>query len=258
MDTFVWTTTNLVAALILPPGAFFVLLGAGLVWGERHRWMRGLAAAALAAFAVLSLNVVGYALARPIEERWPPLDPKVAGSLATGQAMIVVLGGGRTLGALEYPEREALASSSLRRTVYAAQLAAKTGLPLAVSGGKPSGGVHGEAALMKKLLQDGFGQRVALVEDASFDTRQNALYVAKALAGRNVGTVVLVTDVLHMSRAVRAFEAAGLKVMPAPMHFRAFAPLNVTDFVPSVEGLALSRQVLGEWVASLWNRMREP
>jgi uncharacterized SAM-binding protein YcdF (DUF218 family) len=84
-------------------------------------------------------------------------------------------------------------------------LAARTGLPLAVSGGSPNGGALGEALLMKNLLENGFRQRVTLVEDKSFDTRQNALYIAKALAGSKVRTVVLVTDVTHMPRAARAF-----------------------------------------------------
>lgn len=252
MDTLVWSTTNLIAALILPPTVFFLLLAAGILWGRKHRWARWLAVGSLVAFVMLTLNVVGYALVRPFEDRWHPLDMQIAKGLAPEQTMIVVLGAGRTFGALEYAGRETLAAPSIRRTVYAAQLSAQTGLPLAVSGGKPNGGVHSEAVLMKNLLETGLEQRVALVEDASFDTRQNALYTAKALAGRNIRTVVLVTDVFHMPRAALAFEAAGLKVVPAPMHFRASAPLRLTDFLPSAEGLDLSRQVLREWVAVLW------
>lgn len=256
MDVMVWTATNLIAALILPPGVFFVLLAVGLFWSAKRRWGRWLAAGSLAAFALLSLNAVGYALVKPFEDRWPPLDPVVAKGLATERAVIVVLGGGRILGALEYPARETLRAPSLRRTVYAAQLSARTGLPLAVAGGRPGGGVYSEAELMKNLLENGFMQRVTLVEDGSFDTRQNALYMAKALAQRNIRTVVLVTDVTHMPRAARAFEAAGLTVVPAPVHFHASAPLNVTDFVPSVDGLELSRQALRELVGALWYRVR--
>jgi len=256
MDVLVWTATNLISALILPPGVFFVLLAMGLYWSRKHRWGRWLAAGSLVAFALLTLNVVAYVLVAPFETRWPPLDPAVAKALGPERAVIVVLGGGRFLAALEYPARETLAAASLRRTAYAAQLSARTGLPLAVAGGRPGGGVLGEAELMKNLLVNGFGQRVTLVEDASFDTRQNALYMAKALAARNIRTVVLVTDVTHMPRAARAFEAAGLRVVPAPMHFRASAPLSVIDFLPSVDGLELSRNAWRELVGAVWYRMR--
>ena len=256
MDSFIWSATNLIASMILPPGVFFVLLAAGLFWGGKHRWARWLAAVSLVAFTLLTLKVVAYQLAAPFEARWPPLAPQATKGLTPAQAMIVVLGGGRTLGALEYPERETLSGPSLRRVVFAAQLAARTGLPLAVSGGSPDGGALGEAELMKNLLENGLRQHVTLVEAKSFDTRQNALYIAKALADGKVRTVVLVTDVFHMPRAVRAFEAAGLKVLPAPVFFRASAPLNVTDFVPSVDGLELSRYVLHEWIGAVWYGMR--
>ena len=246
----------MIASLILPPGVFFVLLAAGLLWSKKHRWARWLATVSLLAFVSLTLKVVAYQLVAPFEERWPPLDPKIIKTLAPEKAMILVLGGGRTLGALEYKERETLSSASLRRTVYAAQLAARTGLPLAVSGGNPSGGALDEAELMKNLLEQGFRQRVMLVEDQSFDTRQSALYIAKALAGDKTSTLVLVTDVMHMPRAVRAFEAAGLKVVPAPVDFRATAPLNLTDFVPTADGLKLSHYALHEWVGMAWYAMR--
>ena len=256
MDTLIWTATNLIKSVILPPGLFFVLLTAGLVLGKKHRWARWLAGVTLAAFVLLSLKVVAYQLAAAFEANWPPLKLQAAKKLAPDKAMIVVLGGGRTQGALEYPERETLSDGSLRRTVYAAQLAARTELPLAVSGGSPKGGVRPEAELMKELLEKGFGQRVALVEAGSFDTRQNALYTAKALAAGKVRTVVLVTDVIHMPRAVRAFEATGLKVVPAPVYFQASAPLVATDFAPSVEALELSRYALHEWVGAAWYAMR--
>ena len=256
MDTLVFTATGLIKSIILPPGVFFVLLAVGLTWGRNRRWVRWLAGISLVAFVLLTLKVVAYQLVAPFEASWPPLNPQAAKKLAPDQAIIVVLGGGRTLGALEYPEHETLSSLSLRRTVYAAQLAARTGLPLAVSGGSPKGGVRPEAELMKGLLEKGFGQRVALVEAGSFDTRQNALYTAKALAAGKVRTVVLVTDVIHMPRAARAFEATGLKVVPAPVYFHATAPLNATDFAPSVEALELSRYALHEWVGAAWYAMR--
>jgi uncharacterized SAM-binding protein YcdF (DUF218 family) len=59
-----------------------------------------------------------------------------------------------------------------------------------------------------------------------------------------------------MPRAARAFESTRLKVVPAPVNFHASAPLNVTDFLPSVGGLWLSGQVLREWVGAGWYWMR--
>ena len=256
MDSLVWAVTNLIASLILPPGLFFVLIAFGLWQGRKHRWARWLTGIALVLFVSMSLTVVGYGMAKPFEDDWPPLDLAVAGRLPSDQAVIVVLGGGRTLGAIEYTDRETLSSASFRRSVYAAQLADQTGLRIAVSGGKPNGGGMSEAVLMKNFIENGLKHPVAFVEDQSFDTRQNAIYVAKALQEQNIRTVVLVTDVMHMPRATHAFQAAGVTVVPAPLNFQASAPPNITDFLPSVQGLEITRYALRELVGELWYRVR--
>jgi len=260
MDSIVWMLTNLIASLILPPGLFFVLIALGMWQGRKRRWMRWLAGVSLAAFVALSTGVVAYSLAGLFEDEWPPLDPAVARRLPPAQSMIVVLGGGKIMGALEYPEGETLSRASLRRCVYAARLSEQTGLRLAVSGGKPTGGELGEAVLMKNFIERGLKRPVALVEDQSLDTRQNALNMVKTLARGKIRTIVLVTDVLHMPRSVLAFQAAGaasgLTIVPAPMHFLASAPRNITDFLPSVWGLDISRYVLHEFVGEIWYRLR--
>lgn len=255
MNSIVLTLTKLITSLILPPGLCFVLIALGLWHGRKHRWARWLAGVSLILFICLSLTVVGYGLSRPFEDNWPPLDPVVAKRLPSDQAVIVVLGGGRIQGAIEYVDRETLASASLRRALYAAQLSEQTGLPLAVAGGKPEGGALGEAVLMRNFIERNLKHPVAFVEDQSFDTRQNAIYMAKVLAQQKIRTVVLVTDVLHMPRAAHAFQAAGLTVVPAPMRFQASAPLNITDFFPSIGGLEMSRDVLHELIGGIWYRV---
>jgi len=216
----------------------------------------GLLSAVVVFGLALSLNAVAYALARPFERKWPPLDPVVARGLGAQQVMIVVLGGGKRQGAIEYADHETLSSASFRRAVYAAHLAEQTGLPLAISGGKPGGGSLGEAALMKTFIEKGLRQPVALIEDESSDTRQNAMLMSEKLAQLDVDTIVLVTDVLHMPRAVRAFQSTGISVVAAPLHFQASAPLSRVDFLPSVQGLSLSRYVLQEYFAAIWYRVR--
>lgn len=254
MDVVVWSVTNLVGALMLPPGVFLLLIALGLL-NQRRGWGRWLAGVSLVTFAMLSMNVVGQLLSSPIEAAWPPIDVAAAKRLPRDGTLVVVLGGGRVLGALEYPDGEALASASLRRVVYAGRLAQETGLPLGVAGGKPPSGVNAESALMKRFFESVLGLPVQVVEDQSFDTRQNAIYLAKALLPK-VRTVVLVTDVLHMPRAARAFEAAGFIVIPAPLHFQASAPVNVTDFLPSLRGLELSAYALREVIGGVWYRLR--
>jgi hypothetical protein len=47
-----------------------------------------------------------------------------------------------------------------------------------------------------------------------------------------------------------------VKVIRAPMDFRAGALLNLTDFLPSAEGLKLSAYVFHELIGEVWYRAR--
>lgn len=256
MDQLIWAATNISAAFLLPPGLFFLLLAIGIVAGRRHRWGIWLSWASLAVFFLLSLKVVAYELLRPIEKEWPPLTDLGMERAAVKGAAIVVLGGGRSFGALEYARKETLSRASVRRVIYAAQLARRKELPVVVAGGSPGGGAESEAVLMRDLLEEGFRIKVSDVEGRSMDTRQNASNVRRLLAARKIDTIVLVTDVTHMPRAARAFESEGLKVIPAPLNFQASAPLGPLDFVPSVEALELCRQVIREHIGAIWYRLR--
>jgi len=75
-------------------------------------------------------------------------------------------------------------------------------------------------AAVAPLMQDflvthGVPAAAIRVEGASGSTRENALNVARLLAGVP-GRKVLVTSDYHMFRARRAFEKAGLHVIPDP------------------------------------------
>ena len=252
MDTLFWAVTNLVANLMLPPTLFFVMIAIGLSQAGKRRWGRWLAGVSLLALTLLSVPAVSYLLAQPFEAASSPLDSAQFNDLPKQGAMIVVLGGGKRLGAIEYPEGETVSSSSEERSRYGTRLAKMTGLPLSVSGGKPNGGNLSEAALMKIFIETELNQRVTIVEDQSFDTRQSAQFTLARLAPLKVDTIVLVTDTLHMPRAARAFEALGAKVIRAPMNFRAGAPLNLIDSLPSSAGLYLSAYVLHELIGQVW------
>jgi uncharacterized SAM-binding protein YcdF (DUF218 family) len=136
------------------------------------------------------------------------------------------------------------------------KLAKETGLPLSVSGGKPAGGNLSEATLMRNFIEGELKHPVEIAEDRSFDTRQNAQFMLKRLERLKIQTIVLVTDVWHMPRASRTLESLGVKVIAAPIGFRSTAPLNVTDFLPSIDGLRLSANFLHELVGEIWYRLR--
>jgi uncharacterized SAM-binding protein YcdF (DUF218 family) len=80
-------------------------------------------------------------------------------------------------------------------------------------------------------------------------TREESMEVARLLAQRSGTTVLLVTEALHMRRAMLAFTRAGLTVHPAPSdNFPLFAA-NTED------RLYVWRRLLQETTGLLYYRM---
>lgn len=85
-----------------------------------------------------------------------------------------------------------------------------------VSGGNFRGVQPPAARLMRQFLAfNGIPKEEIFVEDRSDNTRDDALDTARMIAGWP-GRKVLLTSDYHMFRARRAFEAAGLPVLPSP------------------------------------------
>jgi uncharacterized SAM-binding protein YcdF (DUF218 family) len=257
MDDAIWLTTNILKALLLPPTPLLAIALLALFAATKARWIRATGIAALALLTTLSMPAVGAALLGLLEADAPPLSSQQIAQLKGAGATIVILGGGRRLGALDEPGHETVSTSSLERCVYGARLARATGLPVIASGGMPEGqGTQPEARLMARVLADDLGVRQVQVEDRSYDTLQNARYTARLLGGGQGKRVVLVTHFYHMRGAAAAFAAQGFEVIRAPMGHRASAPRAVLDFLPSAGGLHDSSLALREFLRRIWYAVR--
>lgn len=103
------------------------------------------------------------------------------------------------------------------RTFYAV-LAWRAGhfRTVVVSGGRQPGTEKPEAVLMSDFLAaNGIPRDHILLEPNSLSTRENAVMTTALIAGMP-GRKVLLTSDYHMFRARRAFEAAGMNVIPRP------------------------------------------
>jgi uncharacterized SAM-binding protein YcdF (DUF218 family) len=246
---------SLLAGLVLPPSSLFLLIALGLL-GRKRRWGPWASTVGLLGLVLFSMPYSAMLAARPFEAAYPPFDAKRFSSVAGTRYAVIVLGGGRDFGAAEYPEGERMSNSTLQRVRYGARLARTLSLPLAVSGGLPLGGRHSEADLMNRFVAEELGQEVLLVEARSQDTRDNALFTSEALRRLGFGGALLVTDVAHMPRALRAFAPHGLDIVPAPIRYSADRPTSMKDFIPSADGLEGVQRVLRELLALTWYWLR--
>ncbi len=246
-----WPVTHLIGVALLPPASPILLLAAGFFL--RHRRPRTAMSLILFSTAILyglSTPWVGGLLLRSLEIS-RALAPA---SLAAADA-IVVLGGGRLIGATEYGGDTAN-GITLERLRYAARLARASGLPLLVSGGKPGGGTLSEGEIMRRILQDEYSLTARWVEDAALTTWDNARRSAPLLDADGMRRIVLVTHAWHLRRAVPLFEAQGLQVLPAGIRFADTGIDSVTGLLPSPAGLRDSHHALHEWLGILWYKLR--
>ncbi|CAN7321013.1 YdcF family protein [Pseudoduganella sp. LjRoot289] len=260
-------TTSIAHFVLLPPLSLFLAMLTG--WLLQRRWPRlgrTVMYGASVALIVLCTDAGARLLVRPLESLTAPLAAYAAPGPesppdtrpAQGAQAIVVLAAGSMERAPEYgadiPDTIALA-----RIRYGAYLQHQTGLPLLVSGGNadPARKVEAKAHVMARVLRDDFRTPVQWVEPESATTAENAAFSARMLKQAGVRRVLLVTTAMHMARAQRAFEHAGLEVVPAPTMFQAYGPLSPLEFVPSADALQASYYASYEWIGLAWYRLNE-
>ena len=163
------------------------------------------------------LNVLGSLLLRPLETRFPALQP----ALTDRVAGIILLGG------FSLNSRVA---SELRKDVASERVDIRSGLPnrvretVRVSKLYPdarvlfSGGGTTQGQLVIKLLMRlGIEPERIIIEDRSQNTAENAKFSKMIAAPKPSEKWLLVTTAFHMPRAMGAFRAVGFPVQADPV-----------------------------------------
>jgi uncharacterized SAM-binding protein YcdF (DUF218 family) len=236
----------ILTALALPPVSLLLLAVLGLVLAACRRVRTGvsLAGVAIVALWLLACHPVAVWLNGAL---LPPVHAAKPEQLASVQA-IVVLGGGTLPYSPEYGSGQP-AATTLGRIRYGAWLSRRTGKPLAFAGGVGWSAVAmnmpPEAEVAARAAQD-FGVVLRWSDARSRDTAENAREMKRLLAADGVTRIALVTDAWHMPRSALEFARAGFTVVQAPTGFPAPQVRPLLAWLPSPDGLALSRAVIRE------------
>lgn len=254
LPSLVKVSSSLLSTALLPPVNLLILMAAGLYWQRRHPRAIWLCWASLGLLLVFSTRAGALLLVTPLEQQNPPLL-----TLPRNAQAIVVLGSGRLSNAPETAAHDMPSATSLERLRYAAQLHRSSGLPILVSGGNPDGDTESEAVLMTRSLHEDFGVSTTWQESLSNNTLENAIYSVRILHQAGVHQVLLVTDAIHMSRALASFRQAGSDMIftPAPTVFFSAERRSFNDFLPSAEGLRRSSYALHEWIGMQRYRLKK-
>jgi uncharacterized SAM-binding protein YcdF (DUF218 family) len=238
---------TLLRSLLLPPADSLLLAVAGIVLLRRRPLLaRSLLIVGVGSLWLLSTPWVADGLTA-LAEGYPAVDiSRLAQPWA--QAIVILGGGGERAYAPEY-QGPAAEPVMLERLAYGAYLAARSGLPVLVTG------FQLETTAMQDTLVRSFGVHPRWVDRDSYDTFQNAHNSARLLAAAGITRILLVTHGTHMRRAVREFTAAGIDVLPAPAGVLTERDAGIWRFVPSAGGLSRSAaatyELMGEPVRAL-------
>lgn len=246
-----WYLTNFLSSFLLPPLNLLLLAALGLwLWHKRPIIARSLLTASFALLWLLSTPYFAQALLHELEG-----EPYVASTKIPAAEAIVVLGGGTYFHAPEYGA-DTVSKETLERLRYATKLHSETNLPILVTGGAPLGNSRSEAEQMKHVLTQEFYVPVKWVEDASFNTMENARLSRQLLKQAGIERIYLVTHAWHMPRAVQVFQAAGFQVIPAPTGYTTRYQTDLLTFIPNTYALHESRIFMHELIGVLWYKLK--
>lgn len=195
-----------------------------------------------------------WVTSRALESQYPPV---AADGPLPQVRTLVVLSGGLLAGSRG---QGVLSEDSLERTVCGAAFARRLGeARIVVTGGRihPSAPVS-VAARMRDLMVDmGVPADRILVEGRAQTTVGNA-YESRALLGAQANEPIgLVTEALHMPRAVGIFRAAGFTVVPLPCEGNASPVFHFTSstMLPGPRAAWLFNLAAHEWIGLVYYRL---
>lgn len=102
------------------------------------------------------------------------------------------------------------------------------------------------------LLQMGVRQEDILLENASRNTHENAIFTKQLLDSQRLtnAKLLLITSASHMPRSIGCFKKVGLNITPFPAHFIGEAPSWKTSYWLTPDSKAFSNweSIFKEWI----------
>jgi len=232
----------------------FLLLSIILLQKQRIKLAKWVLSFTLITLFLSSTPACSHVLLSQLESQFIPLKL----SEAPEAQAIVVLGG--SISSLMPPRVQPEESNSSVLS-YAARLFHLKKSPLIiVSGGgtyqTQQNQTRTESLDMKDYLTTfGVPEAQIIQEDRSRNTEENVLYTGKVLEKLHIRRVILITKAYHMPRAMRWFRKHDLDITPFPTDLESDLNFNLTQLLPSSNGLGYFTIATKEFLGMLFWRL---
>ncbi len=207
-------------------------------------------------FSVLWLVLISFPfvpsiLVRSLEDRFPPLI-EISQVPKAGTIYILVLGGGRS----EYKNLSSKGKptiDSLSRLSEGIRLHRLLPGSHMVFSGMSRGQKYSHAEILKQsAIGMGVNEKEISLLPASENTRMEAFDYTNKFGTGN--TLILVTDAIHMPRAMLLFRKAGQSPIPAPTNYmmKSEGEKYLKDYCPSVLNISKMGYAMHEIFGFIW------
>lgn len=243
---------SLLSNIIMPLPMFYMLMLAALVFYLEKRKRSSKAFIYMAAFwfLIISTPPVPRALVKSLENRYPHLTEEVILSLPDS-CDIIVLGGGHS-DDMNLSANNQLSTTAIGRLTEGIRIHRM--LPrsrLVLSGYGNDSKVTQAMVLYRTALLVGVDPTTMAIQETPANTRQEAdEYVRKF---GNTRKLVVVTDDIHMPRAIKMFRIAGTDPIPAPANqFIKYGSKKRISWFPSAHYIRMVEDVTHEYAGMWW------
>jgi len=248
---------KIIALFLMPIPAclFLALLGLFFLWfTRRQKTGKVLVTIAALLLGVLSYGGVSDMLARPLEQKYPPLTNF---ENIKDVKWIVVLGGGSGVDP-RLPPSTYLADASLVRLsegVYIHNRIPET--KLIFTGGSAFNGITPMAEVMGDVAVEwGVEPEDIILEKKATDTKDHPVYV-KEIVGKD--RFILVTSASHMPRAMALSRKQEMEPIPASTGYmvkKREGGLSPETFFPSAGSMEKVGRAIHEYLGMVWAKLR--
>lgn len=238
--------------LIMPLPVFYILLLAALVFNllKKKKTSRAFIYIAATWFLIISTPPVPRALVRSLENRYPHLAEEAIKKLPDS-CNIIVLGGGHSddMSLSANNQLSTTAVGRLTEGIRIHRMLPGSRLILSGYGGKSE--LTQAMVLFRTALLLGVDPSTMAIQEKPANTRQEAEEYA-----RNFGTnriLIVVTDDMHMPRAVKMFRIAGIDPFPAPTNqVIKYGSKKRISWFPSSHYISTVEDAVHEYAGMVW------
>ena len=240
------------SSLIMPLPVFYLLLLVALAFHliKRKRTSKAFIYIAASWFLIISTPPVPRALVKSLENRYPHLTEEAIKNLPDS-CNIIVLGGGHS-DDMGLSANNQLSTTALGRLTEGIRIHRMLpGSRLILSGYGGDSKVTQAKVLYRAALLIGVDSATMSIQEKPANTRQEAEeYV------RNFGKhqkLVVVTNDMHMPRAVKMFLMAGIDPVPAPANqIIKYGSRKRISWFPSAHYISMVEDAVHEYVGMGW------